>query len=356
MKTKTTLLSLLFSFLNSVFIFAQGSTLNLGSAPSLGDVFTFYTHSTSGVAIGGGATGAAQTWDYSALTSSSTTVTESYVVPSTVDAQACGSLNLGCSAVPPFSNATMAVFDGGKASYYILNGNNLIMLGYITVMGGVTMPYSNSGQILITYPFQYGSSLTDIWTVYKSSGISPDERAHSTTVADGYGTLKLPGVIYSDVLRVKYRDIDSNLLDNTLIWDHITYDWYDGVHKQPVLRIVENAETGTITKVLTFASGPNVGAGNNAVSGLSSPESQFKIYPSPANEKTTLVYAVAETNSEVTISFYSVLGAKVKTENRQNLNAGTYTEEVDVRGLAKGMYIVDLNINNDSYKSKLIVE
>ncbi|MBI4945374.1 MAG: T9SS type A sorting domain-containing protein [Bacteroidetes bacterium] len=347
MKTKTTLLALLFLSLNYNLIFAQASALTTGCAPALGDVFTFYTATASSLDT---SIGANKIWDYSSLSISSNTKVESYVSPASLDGAACGSAGCASSVFVNGTNqlnATMALQDINLnfIYYYALSGNTFYKTGYVSP--GFLIRGDGNLQKMITYPFAYGTSQTDTYQDMDGNGTS-------TVVADGWGTLKLPSsVTYNNVLRVKYRDVFYETASGAL-WSDVTYhDWYDGVHKQPVLRIIENY--GVISKVLTFASGPNITAGMG-VPGLSASENQFKIYPSPANEKTTLSYTVTETNSDVTISFYTVLGTKVKTENRQNLNAGTYTEEMNVRDLAKGIYIVDLNINNASSRSKLIIE
>jgi len=345
MKKKNLLLAIPF-FMSSFAALSQAPTLTIGAAPSVGDVFVYFTADTN---VSTSLTGANQTWDFSSLNISTTTKSESYVTPASLDSIARGADTITCSNY--FPNASTAILN--SLIFYLSSTNNqFVNWGYVTP-GLIVRGYSDP-QVLLTYPFTFNSSVNDTYyDQYSSPFASGFEKGVSTTVGDGWGTLKLPSKTYNNVLRVKFTDVfkdSDNTGTVTPIWSTETYAWYDGIHKQPILKVTKSK--GKTVSVLVFSSGPSVGITNVKIASVAE---KFEVYPNPVHQKSIISYHLKE-KSEVTISLYNVLGEKVKTLNKQSLNAGNYTEEIDVQDLAKGLYIVTFKINGVASQEKLLLE
>jgi hypothetical protein len=77
---------------------------------------------------------------------------------------------------------------------------------------------------------------------------------------------------------------------------------------------------------------------------------EFNIYPNPANEKLFI-----ESNSEsqnLDLAIYSMTGQLVMKELFRN----TSTIDLDVSGLTKGIYILRINTDKDSYNTRIIIQ
>lgn len=73
----------------------------------------------------------------------------------------------------------------------------------------------------------------------------------------------------------------------------------------------------------------------------------YQNYPNPFNPTTTIEFALKE-NSAVTLSIFSVLGQRVKEFELGRLNAGTYSQTVDMSRFASGVYFYKLEaVGND---------
>lgn len=84
--------------------------------------------------------------------------------------------------------------------------------------------------------------------------------------------------------------------------------------------------------------------------------SDFSIYPNPVKDKFYMNYFVSS-DSKVQISVYTLDGKKVASLSDKKQPAGTYSEQFNVKDiLTKGVYIVELKINDKSTLEKISVE
>jgi hypothetical protein len=87
-----------------------------------------------------------------------------------------------------------------------------------------------------------------------------------------------------------------------------------------------------------------------------SANSNFAIYPNPVKEKLNVNYSVAS-DSKVQVNVYSLDGKKVASLGEKNQSAGSYSEQFNVKNiLTKGIYVVELKINDKSSLEKIVVE
>ena len=77
---------------------------------------------------------------------------------------------------------------------------------------------------------------------------------------------------------------------------------------------------------------------------------EFNIYPNPANEK---LFIESNTQSQnLDLAIYNMTGQLVMKELFHNTN----TINLDVSGLTKGIYILKLNTDKDSYNTRIIIQ
>lgn len=78
------------------------------------------------------------------------------------------------------------------------------------------------------------------------------------------------------------------------------------------------------------------------------------IYPNPASTFAQLTFTLTEATN-INASLVNVMGQKVAAINGGNFAPGTHTVNLDINGLAAGVYFVNLNTGNSVVTEKLIV-
>jgi hypothetical protein len=121
--------------------------------------------------------------------------------------------------------------------------------------------------------------------------------------------------------------------------------------------------TGSVTFYVCFASASNnakkctytvsestVGFDENSA------DASFAIYPNPVKDKIGINYSV-ETNSNVEINLYSVVGKKVAELFSGEKSSGSYSESFNINNIIEqGIYVIELKIADKSVLKKIIVE
>jgi hypothetical protein len=79
-------------------------------------------------------------------------------------------------------------------------------------------------------------------------------------------------------------------------------------------------------------------------------EKQFKVYPNPASEQ--LFIELNDISRNLDVEIYNMTGQLIKNEIFHNIS----TIELDVSGLMKGIYILKLNTDKETYKTRLIIQ
>lgn len=301
-----------------------------------GDVFFTLTCDTLAEP---GTAGANQTWDFSAIT-----VTSSG-----------SSTALSPSATPyaaSYPNATVSTSVGDMYSYSKCNTAGLYIEG--AAQPSSTVIYSNDQQYL-SYPFTYNSSITDAFSGTVITGMNGTITGTSTTTADGYGTIILPGgATINNVLRVKNtytRTDDFGTFIST--YTNESYAWYSSTRKGPVFSVgtLTTDFFGMVTVVKT------VSADGNSV-GMKEIETEpsFSIFPNPAAGQVYMdVKKLAITDANVEVM--DVLGNIVFSGSIDKM-------EISDKGLSlinsnilnSGTYFVRINTGSSSSVQKLIVE
>ncbi len=84
-------------------------------------------------------------------------------------------------------------------------------------------------------------------------------------------------------------------------------------------------------------------------------EIQFKIYPNPTHNYSTLDFEIKE-SSNVIMNVLNQLGQKIYSDNLGNFPRGQFKQRIDVSSLPKGIYLIQLNINDHNSNIKKIIK
>lgn len=219
--------------------FAQGPTLtSANSAPAIGDAFADQFALTANVEIKTG--GANQTWDYSGLIDSNAAL-------------------IGYTAVVPsetpfadsFPGSNLTVKTLGDSVYIYYNSQTDALRGLGVALQDSTVLRYIKPRIFLPYPFSYNSFFTD--TVAEVLPvINQTYGGRDSVYGDGYGTLKIPGKTYNDVLRIKYIENISftekiSGIKFTFRVRTITYAYYTPGTHAPLLSIAESEVSNPLT-------------------------------------------------------------------------------------------------------------
>lgn len=282
-----------------------------------------------------GSAGASQTWNFSGLVISGTPYTTNYVAPSTTP------------YASSFPGATVASDDGtGDYTYYTQTSSGVEVDG--EAASAYTLVYSNT-ETLMKYPFAFGNGNTDN---YAGTATGVSETGTVNISADAYGTLILPSGSYS-TLRVKTVESYTQVVGTASITTHVTlYSWYSATSRFPLLQYVIATASGAFTdyeKQIIV---------NSTVVGIDEPgknDNFLSVYPNPSHGNCTLNYDLQQ-SAAVSITVMDMTGQKVISISKGTQSAGSQTESIDLSGLAKGIYMVQLNYGDRIACKRVSVE
>jgi hypothetical protein len=332
---KKTLLSL--SILLSLAASAQLTQTN--QAPTVGYNYDLFQCDTTGVT--GGASGAAATWNFTSLNTTTVAVANysTIVASNAAYPSADVSVSASTSDVAYYkSDATKLEYYGGDLNFGIVSG---------------TINYSNPA-IYAAYPMALNTTTTSTpsgsVTVFGNTG---PIGGTVTVIADGTGTLNLdaPGAAagttlksFTDVIRVKTTE---NLLGNVTITTPFTiavtftvtrenYDFYSpSASRAPILSI------SNFTANLSSVAGPTVNTVKNVtvqrdynVVGIKETKKasiELSVYPNPSANVVTFSTTSLEASK---VLVYDITGELVSTEQMEMGKS-----KINLTNLASGVYI-----------------
>jgi hypothetical protein len=316
------------------------------TSPQVGDVATGTLADTTG--WNPGPAGANVTWDFTGLVAIGSGTVAWVAVAGTPYAASYPNANL----VMAQSSAT-----GSSYSYFNSTSDHYDNIGVGNDNIVVTMP---NPQTVITYPFTYLDSLTDTakGTYTAPMSITGHRTIYSTTVADGYGTLKLPGgVTYNNVLRIKIvsQAYDSVFYMGSLISrpekDYTEYDWTvpgirPWVHN---MQRVLSVASGIVTKSIMYTS--------PATSAVYSKQETGQIVPQKATVSfschtiTVVVPDNIELAGNAVLSLYTTAGTLAR---RFDHLSGHFIQINNLK-IASGVYFCRLTVGNSIITSNKLV-
>jgi hypothetical protein len=265
---------------------AQPVLDSANSAPSLGESFS--TNNCNYVAPG--SSGANATWDLSSFVAISVSASSTDTVSKSFYA-------------PAFPNATVISESSGNLEFYFTSSNLWQNQGIVSA-AGVVFNYSNY-EDLLHFPFTYPDTYTDQFAAtFTSNGYQYKRSGSVTVTADAYGTLLLPGLTLSNILRVHLVETyqDSTFIDTPFIIPYINdeYMYYlPGLH-QPVAAVYTLTISGSASTAGYYSISTT---GIKEESALVS----FNLFPNPSSDNLAIQMSLSE-NKKICIKVFNTLG------------------------------------------------
>lgn len=348
----------LFLLSSTLFAFAQPTLTAINFSPVVGDNQLYYIADSNSVLDN--TVGANVIFDYSQLKGFGLTQTSHFVNPATT------------TYASDFPLATYSDTTDGSAINkryaQLVGADSLVNSGLVLNINsfGVTIVKFNfDPEITMKFPFNFGNSYTDNYAGQfrsVSNGVTTNGNGVVTVNADAWGTLKLPNIAdITGVLRVVQIDTLTTdtiflpapfppILPLKLSGKIISY-YKPSLSKFALLSFVEGNNAGQTTRtVISQFPLPTVSIKElEAKIGL-------ELYPNPTNTTlATLKFDLTKAQA-VDITLLNQLGQQVKKVFNGTLPAGNNSVEIKTNELPKGIYFINLLLNNQLVTKKLIVQ
>lgn len=338
MKKISTLIALAFAVSP---LMAQFS-MSASDVPQLGDYQYFTKCDTTGIT--GGPSGAGQTWDYSAVIPLGGAVTVTYGAPS-------GHPN---AATFPGSNLVQSYI--GFYKFFNATTDSLELTGERSV-ANTPCAYVKKPSLYI-YPMNFGYMHSDSATGTYADGFisSVDRKGMYTVEFDGSGTLITPFATYNNVNRLRtlgvFRDSSwTGAAESDVLL--LRYEWYVQGTRTPRMIV-------TYTSVSINAGPPQVGkdvwyADHNI--GIADGQADFGmlVSPNPAQGRALVHYNLPASN-DVSLTLLNSAGQTVRVVRDGFQASGLNAAQIDLQGLASGLYLVRLQSGDQAQTSRLVVQ
>lgn len=229
-----------------------------------------------------------------------------------------------------FPDATIERYTSGvngeKLGYYQYRNDTLLMYRYTSPSSAGWFPPI----ALMAFPLQFNQSSDIVSTFYYGNLATGERRAINTY--DGFGTLKMPdNKSFNNVFRVKKVERDTTFVTMSSI-TYISYIWYQQGGKIPLLEIKYAGTPGNYFVFGSKAKGSQTGL--NELVELKG----MKLYPNPVQDHLEL--EVLDADKVLETSLISPLGQVIKVFDY-------LPQSIDVSGLAKGYYYLQLRSENE---------
>jgi hypothetical protein len=251
-----------------------------------------------------GTAGANQTWNFSAL---------SFTSLGTLNIISPSSSTMSSS----FPTANHAYTFAGTTSFFNVNASKMEAQAYSITSPGSGNDMSPNPRTVLQFPFNFNDVITDTWQ--KVGGAINTV----TLTYDGHGTLIMPSITYSNVVRVKesyangddYQWYTLNPLISVLVFDHNTNTMY----------FTGATPTGLKT--------------NTAIS------TDVKVFPNPASDKLFMTHSNPQITN-TTFCLHNLLGDKIYSVA---IPAGG--AQINIAGYPEGSYFYTITSEDGLIKS-----
>lgn len=290
-----------------------------------------------------GPSGSSQMWDFSG---------QVYTAEGTVSYAGCNSTN-NCATFPGSNLVYHSTADTSSFSYYIASASSLSLNGY----GFYNNEIFTDPDDVLRFPFTYGTSYADSFKYTDvNSMLTLTEKGSDSVSGDGWGTLKTPAGLFSNVLRIRHINTrwDSVKFNSGPVEVYVgkdtMYQWYDANHPDPLymsIAIHDPANNISVSRY-TFQNPTEIGTPDLG-------NTDWRLYPNPASGSCKVtVRLFAPSNIE--LSIVDLSGRIVYKSPMQEFLAGEVRINVPVEHIVPGVYAVRLRIDDRATIKKLIVE
>ena len=247
-------------------------------------------------------------------------------------------VSLGVNSHPykiefPTANVTFLIKNTSSTAYHFYRSQNdgLFYEGF-AFPSIVVVPYDEEQQIL-SFPFKFNSSFNDDYQTNTTI------KGRIKVTYDGYGTLKLPNIIFTNVYRVKTFDsISTTQYSNSYM--------FFGENRQ-YLTILKNSDGTTVTNYYYSSQGLSVTTPDRGCD-----QCPINVFPNPTRDK-VYVKNMGLSQADVKVTIINQMGAVVH-EQQVSLSGGQY-ERMEVQ-LAPALYYVIISSGKNKYQQKLVVQ
>lgn len=250
-----------------------------------------------------------------------------------------------------FPSATIAALnEQGDYEMYSISSSTLGYVGLATATASDCSVFSNS-ILFMTFPFTYGNSFTDNFAVNNSQYSMTGTLSN---VADGTGTLALPGYTFSNVLKATLSFTQNVTVGTSnFIVKSMNHNFYSSASKFALFTVISQT-TATSSSTVTDL----YGQVNNlfVIAGIreNGKENSFDIFPNPLQSQGTLILKnIVATNTEIVIS--DITGKIVK-QQKCAITAGEGSIKIDCRNIPPGVYSVRILSPEGVISRKLLIE
>ncbi len=329
-------------FIFTFFVKAQYA-ITATANPVVGDIDASIGTSTVGLAIP--VSGTNKLWNYSGISLKPNSISTGTYVP--------------FSSVPnntlfPGGNIGIS-YDFGYFDVYKINNSTRDLLGSAESSTSNCLVLSDPITFL-TLPFGYGNGYFDNFGFNNNGDVLSGA---VSLLGNGTGTLMLPGsVTINNVLKItmNYTQTETTSTYSTSV-SGVQHIFYASVSKFPLLTISTSTSSNSQSpNVNTFFDGwinkdfaLGVGIEEHDL------EPGFSVFPNPVNTENITLTFTAKNNS-LDLSLINTLGQTIKEKAYSDLSLGENTISFNMKGLANGVYY--LQIKSGEYQSvkKLVVE
>ncbi|MEZ4886309.1 MAG: T9SS type A sorting domain-containing protein [Chitinophagales bacterium] len=264
-----------------------------------------------------------------------------------------------------FPNADIALsYDGDglplgsfnlKHDFFALFEDSLLNVGFTTKSGNI-INYNNPATVF-NYPFSFGDKVEDDFKVsFEVGSTTIVEEGTISRTADGFGKVLLPNKEMDNLLRVRtirhyYQAFEDNVLD-TIFFQEDRLTWYSANQIYPVLSVTKEIVSGSPTPQTRIYFTGDVETSIEEYLPIASIEA----YPNPSSGAFQLKYDLLQ-STDVQLNVYNSMGQLLQIADSGRQNAGSQTIMIDLRSQARGMYFVEMILNEtERVVHKLIVQ
>ncbi len=225
---------------------------------------------------------------------------------------------------------------------------------------------ATSGSATSWTPIKTGTIIVSI-TATDDKGATASQQSSITVTEDatslnadqsdnGTISFSVTGTDPSNIFSIQYfiKNADGDIIDSKRVFspNDLNYDWFinhtGNVSVEAVITF-NNFNTSN-TDALSMAVQRPLGIGDELLTTL-----DFSLFPNPASEQLHIQYTL-DRNAEVAIEVFSMDGIKVNTLNKGSQSIGSHTLDANIMDLKKGIYFIQIRVNEGFAVRKLVVE
>ncbi len=344
-------------FANSFVLLSQPILTATNFVPLVGESQLYYIADTNSLL--NNTTGANVVFDYSSLKSYGMIQTTRYVDPAST-------ANASDFPTASYADTTDGFpinkrFSQNKTDSLINVGLVLDINNFGTTLG----KYNSDPETIMKFPFAYGNSFSDNYSgsfTATSAPLPTNGNGIVSVIADAWGTLILPGSPNIDsvirVVTIENFVTDTvflppplpNILPITINGTLISY-YKPSLSKFALLSFITADAAGQTNKtVISQYPMPII----TSVNELNN-DYLIKIYPNPTTGSSVTIVLDLQNNAFVKIDLVNQLGQKIKSIINKNLPKEKSKINLEASLLAKGIYFVNIYIDNKLTVKKLII-